>query len=164
MKKQRELIWPSEYAKRKGVSKGRISQWASEGRLIFRGKLVDVAASDAMLEASALPSLNGKTASPALERYREQATRRAAAAAGLLELTTAERAGKLCDRAQAIEAWDSQLMRLRDRMLALPRHMAPLVLTVRTPAEIEGMLADYISSALDDLADGSTGIPKHKPK
>ena len=56
------LVSQAEFARMKGVSRKTVTQWKSEKRLVFAGKLIDVAASQAELLQQASHASAGKRA------------------------------------------------------------------------------------------------------
>lgn len=78
-----QFITKAEYARRAGVSRASVTQWANAGRIVLQGDLVNVEESDAMLEKyrrGGLPKIKQdvKQTGPVSLTYREIGERLAA--------------------------------------------------------------------------------------
>lgn len=63
--------------------------------------------------------------------------------------------GKLLDRAEVERSWTTLVLNMRARMLAIPTRAAPRVLAAQSLAEASALLEQFITDALNELAQQS---------
>ena len=132
------LMIQAEYARHRNKSPQYIAKLVKAGILVMRGRLVDVAASDAVLDDK--PS--GKTtmdaqppASYAQARLADMVFR-----AKLRRLEFDTRQGKLIEAAIVKERWATILVVLKERVLAVPDKLAPEVTALTDERQVRDAL------------------------
>jgi terminase small subunit / prophage DNA-packing protein len=85
----------------------------------------------------------------------EQRARKAKEEADKLEMQNAQLRGELLAREDVDAAVVSAFARVRARLIGVPSKVAPLVVVMDNPAEIEGSIRKAIYEALKELADTS---------
>jgi terminase small subunit / prophage DNA-packing protein len=85
----------------------------------------------------------------------EERARKAKEEADRLEMLNAQTRGELLARADVDAAVIGAFARVRARMIGVPSKVAPVVVTMDTPAEAEAAIRKAIYEALKELADTS---------
>jgi len=117
------LMTQAEYARHRNKSPQYIGKLYKAGILVMRGRLVDVAASDAVLDdkPSERTTVDGQPpASYAQARLADMVFR-----AKLRRLEFDTRQGKLVEAAVVKERWAAILVVIKERILAVPDKLAP---------------------------------------
>jgi hypothetical protein len=148
-----ELMSQADYARHRKVNRSYITRLAKRGILVMRGKLVDVAGSDAVLDdkpvdvephepPSAQPprpasdSAGGQTGSSfAQARTAEMVYR-----ARLRKLEFETRQGKLIEAAIVKDRWAAILVVLKERILAVPDKLSPEVAALADERQVRDVL------------------------
>ena len=159
-----QLMTQAAFAKLHGVTPMSVSRWRRKGWLQLVGKLVDVDASNALLErrprkrnGGVAKGLADNLATDDLEAAPDwslaEATRRKeAATARLRELEFDEKSGRLVALEDVGRAIREQLAILRNRLLRIPSECAPGLAQLKGPAAIEGALRDVLYGAMTELS------------
>ncbi len=173
-----KFLTKSEFAASQGWRPSYVTKLKDQGRLVMSedGKKVDVAATLAKLKETSDPSKVGVQKRHADERNEKdvgQHTRSSApdepdsASYGAFQTARARRehylaqqaeleykrmCGDLVERAPVEAAAEKTGRMLRDTMLGLPTKVAPQLIAVTDPWEIEQLLRSAIRTALDDIA------------
>jgi len=156
-----ELVSKAAYARHRGVPGQEIGRLARAGRLVLRHGLVDVAASDALLDAEIMPGPDqGQTltaASLAAGEIPDDASGGECARQKLLwearqrRLGALQMAGTLLLRDEVELAHERIYRALRDRMLAIPHQVADVVICMSAD-EAENLLRTSIEAGLVETA------------
>ena len=158
----------AEYSRHRGLNKSSVSRLVQRGILVMRGKLVNVAASDAVLddrpgvEESAPASAVTTPAAPAQDHgapsYAQARVVDMTYRARLRRLEFERQQGKLIDAAAAHKQ-DSDISRaIRDRVLAIPGRVAPICAAETDQKKIESLLLQEFTRALVGIADAIDAI------
>jgi hypothetical protein len=120
------LMTQAQYARHRNKSPQYIGKLYKAGILVMRGRLVDVAASDAVLDdkpaEKAAPEGQQPPSSYAQAKLADMVFR-----AKLRRLEFETRQGKLIEAAIVKERWAAILVVLKERILAVPDKLAPEV-------------------------------------
>lgn len=84
--------------------------------------------------------------------FNEQRARREKEAADKLELENAVTRGELVQASEVEEMWGGEYSRVKNKLMAIPPKLAPLMLGVKTPAEAQEIIKAVIHEALDELS------------
>lgn len=159
------LMAQAEYARHRKVNRSHVSRLAKRGILILRGKLVDVAASDAVLDdrpVAVEPNETGPSAQPqtATETPGQQPTSYAQARladmvyrAKLRRLDYETRSGKLIPADEVKARWFVIARQIRDRLLAIPSKLSPQLAALTDAREVRELLDTEITAILRALQD-----------
>ena len=88
--------------------------------------------------------------------YHEERSRLTKAQADKAEFEAAVMAGKLVDVDQLSTQWESMLVSMKAKLLAMPSKLAPVVADEDEPGVIQAMIDDYMREALEELASYGT--------
>ena len=164
-KKQSGLVSQAEYARYRKVNRSHVSRLAKRGILVLRGKLVDVAASDAVLDdrpVAVEPNEASPTAQPqtATETLGQQPTSYAQARladmvyrAKLRRLDYETRSGRLIPADEVKAKWFVIARQIRDKLLAIPAKLSPQLAAIGDAREVRELLDTEIVSILRALQD-----------
>ena len=151
----------AEYARHRRVNRSYISRLAKRGILVLRGKLVDVAASDAVLDdrpvevepvASALPRPQPETvASTQPTSYGQAKTIEMVFKARLKKLEFEVRSGKLIPSDEVKVKWFVIVRQIRDKLLAMPAKLAPQLAALSDVRQVRELLDTEITALLRAL-------------
>lgn len=175
-----ELVKKSAFARMQGWSPSYVTNLAQKGRIVFGpcGKLVDVAATRALIGETADPSKQGvverwskeRDASandvpplPAnLEGYDYQLARakRETHLARIAEMEEQERLGKLLDTGRVVRALTDNATAMRSALERLPDRLAPVLAAESDPTRIYDLLDVEIARLLDDLERVALELPR----
>ena len=165
------LMTMAEYSRRRKVNRSHITRLAQRGILVMRGKLVDVAASDAVLDdrpvdveplqatpppqfRPAADPLGGQTgASFAQARTVEMVFR-----AKLRKLEYEVRQGKVIEAEVVRKSMADAGRALRDGILGLPDRLATVLAAESDPKKIHVTLKTELSRELEALANAIDAI------
>jgi hypothetical protein len=148
MGESRQFLTRNAYAKHRGKSRQYISRLAEAGVLVMRGKLVDVAASDAVLDdhperipvpAASEPQVGTSYAQARLANMVYQAK--------LKHLEYGKRRGKLHEDDVCKTRWSSICVQAKERALAVPDKLAPELV----PITDERQMRDVLKREMYDL-------------
>jgi phage terminase Nu1 subunit (DNA packaging protein) len=89
--------------------------------------------------------------------YQEERARLTKAQADKAEMDAALMAGKLVDIDQLSTEWETMLMSMKAKLIAIPSKVAPLVADEDNPGIIQAMIDDYMREALQELAQYGNG-------
>ena len=117
------LMTQAEYARHRNKSPQYIGKLYKAGILVMRGRLVDVAASDAVLDDK--PSEKTAVDSQAPASYAQVRLADMVFRAKLRRLEFDTRQGKLVEAAVVKERWAAILVVIKERILAVPDKLAP---------------------------------------
>ena len=159
------LMTQAEYAHHRKVNRSHVSRLAKRGILILRGKLVDVAASDAVLDdrpVAVEPNETVPSAQPhtAPEMPSQQPTSYAQARlaemvyrAKLRRLDYETRSGKLIPADEVKAKWFVIARQIRDKLLAIPAKLSPQLAALADAREVRELLETEITAILRALQD-----------
>jgi hypothetical protein len=117
------LMTQAQYARHRNTSAQYIGKLAKAGVLVMRGRLVDVVASDAVLDDR--PAEKTAPDSQPPTSYAQAKLADMVFRAKLRRLEFETRQGKLIEVAIVKERWASILVVLKERILAVPDKLAP---------------------------------------
>jgi len=156
------LMTQAEYARHRKVNRSYISRLAKRGILVMRGKLVDVAASDAVLDDKPVDLESQETP---IGASRPPADGGAAPAGSFAQARTAEmifrarlrkleyetRTGKFLPADEVKVRWFTIARQIRDKLLGLPAKLAPQLAALGDLKEIRDLLDTEITATLRGL-------------
>ena len=93
--------------------------------------------------------------------YHKEKARLTRLQADRAESELAERMGQLLDADDVAQTWADMIGRVRNKLLAMPSKIAPLVSHVTEPAEIQQITDDLIRDALEEMADEARDAIAH---
>ena len=132
------LMTQAQYARHRNKSPQYIAKLVKAGILVMRGRLVDVAASDAVLDdkPSEKTTMEGQPpASYAQARLADMVFR-----AKLRRLEFETRQGRLVEAAVVKERWAAILVVIKERILAVPDKLAPEVTALTDERQVRDAL------------------------
>jgi hypothetical protein len=161
MNESSRLKTQAEYARHRRTSRQYISRLVGRGILVMRGKLVDVAASDAVLddkpvdvdpqETPARPSAGNADGGAAPGGFAQAKTAEMIYRARLRKLEYETRSGKFLQADEVKVTWFKIARQIRDKMLALPSKLAPQLAALGDLKEIRDLLDAEITATLRAL-------------
>jgi len=144
----KKLMTQADYAAHREVSKPYISKLKGRGILVMRGHLVDVVASDAVLDDK--PAPKGADGEPVTL---SDAKRMEAIYKGKLRrLEFEEKAGALLRRADVEQTWSEAITTCRSVLLAIPANVCEKVAGESDPVVCHELLRGEVYRALETLA------------
>ncbi len=165
MKQTAGLMTQAEYARHRNVNRSYINRLAKRGILVMRGKLVDVAASDAVLDDKPV-DVGAREATPEAQPRSAQAEAvGGATGSSFAQARTAEmvfrarlrkleyeiRSGKFLPADEVKVKWYALSRQIRDKLLALPSKIAPQLAALGDAKEIRDLLEAEIIAILRGL-------------
>ena len=145
----------AEYARYRGVARKTVTEYKHRGLLVLNenGK-VDVAASDANLDAVLDEVVGGDRTNPAVgaNAYMEAKTREMRARAARQELETRRRAGELLDRKAVERAAFTLARQTQEAVIAVADRLASVLAAESDAAKVHEMLSDELRSVMNDMA------------
>lgn len=84
--------------------------------------------------------------------YNEQRARREFAAADKLELENAVTRGQLVLASEVEDRWGIEFYRVKNKLMAAPPKLAPLMVGIKTPAEAQEIIKKVVIEALNELS------------
>lgn len=162
------LMSQAEYARHRRVDRSYINRLVKRGIVVLRGKLVDVAASDAVLDdkpvevepCEAAPQTPVRTASgeaagsslgSAGSSFAQARTAEMVFRARLRKLEFEIRTGKFLPADDVKVKWYTLSRQIRDKLLALPAKLAPQLAALTDAAEVRDLLDREIVAILKSL-------------
>jgi hypothetical protein len=159
------LMSQADYARHRNVNRSHISRLAKRGILVMRGKLVDVAASDAVLDdkpvdqvlpeapASAHPRAAPESSggAPPPGNFAQARTAEMVFRARLRKLEFETKSGRFLSADEVKVKWYTLVRQIRDKLLALPAKLAPQLAALSEAAEIRDLLDAEIIAILKSL-------------
>lgn len=158
------LMTQAEYARHRNVNRSYINRLAKRGILVMRGRLVDVAASDAVLDDKPIDvepheSAPGPHARPAQESlggpagssFAQARTAEMVFRARLRKLEFETKSGKFLPSDEVKVKWYTLARQIRDKLLALPAKLAPQLAALSEAREIRDLLDAEIVAILKSL-------------
>lgn len=158
------LATQADYARHRKVDRSYINRLAKRGILVLRGKLVDVAASDAVLDDKPVdvgareptPAAQPRPASEAVaaptgSSFAQARTAEMVFRARLRKLEFETRTGRFLSADEVKVKWYTICRQIRDKLLALPAKLAPQLAALSEPAEIRDLLDLEIIAILKAL-------------
>jgi hypothetical protein len=159
---QKGLMTQAEYARHRKVNRSYISRLATRGILVLRGKLVDAAASDAVLDDKPVdlvltesrtrgsqPTVDGGGA-PA-GSFAQARTADMIYRAKLRKLEFETRSGKYLLADEVKVTWFNAARQIRDKLLGMPSKLAPQLAALGDLKEIRDLLDTEITATLKSL-------------
>ncbi len=153
----------ADYARHRNVNRSYISRLAKRGILVLRGKLVDGAASDAVLDdrpvdlesqatatAASRPPVDG-VAPPPAGSFAQARTAEMVFRARLRKLEFETRSGTFLPADEVKVKWFTVARQIRDTLLAMPAKLAPQVAALGDMKEIRDLLDAEITAILRSL-------------
>lgn len=166
MKPASGVMSQADYARHRNVNRSYISRLAKRGILVMRGKLVDVAASDAVLDdkpvdqvlpeaSSAAQTPRGGADSlaggPQPGNFAQARTAEMVFRARLRKLEFETKSGRFLPSDEVKVKWYTLTRQIRDKLLALPTKLAPQLAALSEVAEIRDLLDTEITALLRGL-------------
>ena len=158
------LMTQAEYARHRNVNRSYINRLAKRGILVMRGRLVDVAASDAVLDDKPIDvepheSAPGPQSRPAQESlggpagssFAQARTAEMVFRARLRKLEFETKSGKFLPSGDVKVKWYTLARQVRDKLLALPAKLAPQLAALSEAREIRDLLDAEIVAILKSL-------------
>jgi len=152
MGESRQYLTRNAYAKHRGKSRQYISRLADAGVLVMRGNLVDVAASDAVLDDR--PERLALPAEPDPQPGASYAQARLAKIiyeAKLKHLEYEKRRQQLVEAEAVKNRWASILVELKERILAVPDKLAPEIAAINDERQVREALKREMHALLNLL-------------
>jgi hypothetical protein len=159
------VMTQSEYARHRQVNRSYINRLVKKGILIMRGKRINVAASDAVLDdkpvdveppgksepgAGSLPT-DGGGGSPPPSSFAQARTAEMIFRARLRKLDYETKTGKLIPADDVKVAWFAIGHQIRDKLLGLPAKLAPQLAALNDVREVRDLLDAEIEVILRAL-------------
>jgi hypothetical protein len=166
MKTASGVMSQADYARHRNVNRSHISRLAKRGILVMRGKLVDVAASDAVLDdkpvdqvlpespAAAQTARGGADSlagGPQPGNFAQARTAEMVFRARLRKLEFETKSGRFLPSDEVKVKWYTLTRQIRDKLLALPTKLAPQLAALSEVAEIRDLLDTEITALLRGL-------------
>ena len=161
--KQPGLITQAAYARHRKVSRSYVSRLAGRGILVMRGKLVDVAASDAVLDdkpvdfdvpeataAGTKPVVDGAAGPPATS-FAQARTADMVFRAKLRKLEHDVRVGKLVEADLVKQRWAVIYVAIKERILSWPNRIAPEVTPLTDERQVRDVMMREARALIGDL-------------
>ncbi len=160
------LMSQAAYARHRNVNRSHINRLAKRGILVLRGKYIDVAASDAVLDDKPVdPPSHEPHGTAQLARAAVDAPTPGAQPGSFAQARTAEmvfrarlrklefetKSGKFLLSDVVRVSWFKVVRIIRDKMLALPAKLAPQLAVMSDPAEIRDFLTAEVIAILKSL-------------
>jgi len=156
----------ADYARHRKVNRSHISRLAKRGILILRGKLVDVAASDAVLDDKpvdqVLPEASGSAHAPRTApdtpvgmpqpgSFAQARTAEMVFRARLRKLEYETKVGKFLLSDEVKVKWFTLCRTIRDKLLALPAKLAPQLAALSDVKDVRDLMDTEITAMLKGL-------------
>jgi hypothetical protein len=166
MKPALGLMSQADYARHRNVNRSHISRLAKRGILVMRGKLVDVAASDAVLDdkpvdqvlpegpAAAQTARGGADSlggGPQPGNFAQARTAEMVFRARLRKLEFETKSGRFLAADEVKVKWYTVTRQIRDKVLAVPAKLAPQLAALTDVAEIRDLLDAEFTALLRGL-------------
>lgn len=160
------LMSQAEYARHRRVDRSYINRLVKRGIVVLRGKLVDVAASDAVLDDKPVEVESRETAPQARaasgeavggsigsagSSFAQARTAEMVFRARLRKLEFEIRTGKYLPADEVKVKWYTLSRQIRDKLLALPAKLAPQLAALTDAAEVRDLLDREIIAMLKAL-------------
>ena len=165
------LMTMAEYSRHRKVNRSHITRLAQRGILVMRGKLVDVAASDAVLDDKPIDVEPQQAASPPQFRpagdslggqtgtsFAQARTVEMVFRAKLRKLEFEVRQGKVIEAEVVRKSMADAGRALRDGILSLPDRLATVLAAESDPKKIHVTLKTELSRELEALANAIDAI------
>jgi len=159
------LMSQAEYARYRKVHRSYINRLAKRGILVLRGKLVDVAASDAVLDDRPVdvepqPAVNparqrppGEAIGAAPTSFAQARTAEMIFRARLRKLEYETKSAKLIPADEVKVVWFRLTRQIRDKLLAVPAKLAPQLVALGEVRQVRELLDTEIEAILRGLQD-----------
>lgn len=146
----------AEYARKRGVSRGRVTQYVSLGMPVLNNGMLDVVACDAWVAKNVDTTRQQKpdkqqNQAQILDLNRERA-RLAKEQADKTAMENDVRRGDLIPRSDFVKTMQAAFVHCRAKLLAIPSKMAPVMARVETALEAQDRLTAAINETLAELA------------
>ncbi len=139
----------SQYARHRRKSPQYIGKLAKAGILVMRGRLVDAAASDAVLDDKPGDAPSGRQPTT----FAQARLAREVFSAKLKKLEYETRVGKLVPTDEVSIKWFTLGRQIRDRLLGMPSKLAPQLAAETDVRRVREILDAAITLALKGLAE-----------
>lgn len=140
-----KLLTQTAFAKSVGVGQSYISKLVKAGKLPTLGGMIDpVKAGPIMAKLKRQPS-------PSREELKYQNARLAKERADAQEIANKVTRGELLDGQVVADVWGNRLSNFRNKVLALPNKVAPMLAGVTDPEEVTAILDREYEEALAEL-------------
>jgi len=140
-----KLLTQTAFAKSVGVGQSYISKLVKAGKLPTLGGMIDPA------KAAPIMAKLKRQPSPSREELRYQNARLAHARADAQEIKNKVTRGELIDGQIVADVWGNRLSNFRNKVLALPNKVAPMLEGVTDPEEATAILDREYEEALAEL-------------
>ena len=156
----------TEYAKHRGVSDSYIRRMRREGRVVGEGRLIDVAATDALLDDSTHPLRGGDRTEHAAEpaqpassgvsiadgiHVREAVRRERLAKARLAELELGEKSGDLARRKEVDRHVFTMARQALERLRTVGSRLRTSLAATSDPRECEALIDAEVRIVCDEM-------------
>ena len=145
------LMTQAQYARHRNKSPRYIGKLAKAGILVMRGRMVDAAASDAVLDDK--PSERTAPDGQPPTSYAEAKLADMVFRAKLRRLEFDTRQGKLIEAALVKERWAAILVVLKERILAVPDKLAPELTALTDERQVRDALKREVHGILKAIHD-----------
>ena len=143
------LMTQAQYAKHRSTSPQYIHKLAKAGVLVMRGRLVDVVASDAVLDDK--PSEKAETVGQQPASYAQARLADMVFRAKLRRLEFETKQGKLVEAEIVKQRWAAILVVLKERILATPDKLAPELTALTDEHQVRDTLKKEMHALLKTL-------------
>ena len=143
------LMTQAQYAKHRSTSPQYIHKLAKAGILVMRGRLVDVVASDAVLDDK--PSEKAETVGQQPASYAQAKLADMIFRAKLRRLEFETKQGKLVEAEIVKQRWAAILVVLKERILATPDKLAPELTALTDERQVRDALKKEMHALLKTL-------------
>jgi uncharacterized protein YciI len=144
----KKLMTQADYAAHRRVSQPYVSKLKARGVLIMAGPLVDVTATDAVLDDKPVPGIQGAEPATLMEARRIEAVYKGK----LRRQEFEEKAGELLRRADVEQTWSEAITTCRSVLLAIPANVCEKVAGESDPVVCHELLRGEVYRALETLA------------
>jgi len=141
------LISQAECARRLGCAKSLITRWIKDGRLKRQGTKVDIQQAQEILEKSGDGSAGGHG-----YNFHDEKARTEHYTAELRKLEFEKKSGELVEIALVGEHLERSFGNIKQRFLAVPQKLAPVIAAAKTPGEIQVLLKAEVTEILNELS------------
>lgn len=141
----KQLMTQTAFAAANGYSQPYISKLVKAGKIPTMDGKIDVA------KAGRVLAKLKRQPSPSREELRHQNARLAKERADAQEITNKVTRGELVDGRVAADVWGNRLSNFRNKVLALPNKVAPMLAGVTDPEEAKAILDREYEEALAEL-------------
>ncbi len=149
------LMTQADYARHRKVTRQHISKLVKGGVLVLRGRQIEVAASDAILDDRAEVSPTAELPDAATgAKLADARLQREIYAGKLRRLEFEAKSGTLIPADKVTKKWTAIAEVVKSRLEAVPSKLAPQVAALSDVKAVRALLAEEMRQVLRSLADG----------